>query len=124
MVLPRRQPLDDESEPLQPVFHAMDPATAGPRYGSGGCRTTVWKTYGQASARTIRYSDLRAPNPAPGFMIMRAEQRGPGYGPQVAAMHTLPHAAHLSSTARGPIQTPDVQRQKILKNYGEYRRQR
>ena len=36
------------------------------------------------------------------------EQWGPGYGPQVAAMHTLPHAAHLSSTARGPIQTPDV----------------
>ena len=33
MVLPRRQPLDDESEPLQPVFHAMDPAAAGPRYG-------------------------------------------------------------------------------------------
>ena len=39
---------------------------------------------------------------------MRAEQRGAGYGPQAAAMHTLPHAAHLSSTARGPIQTPDV----------------
>ena len=36
----RRQPLDDESEPLQPVFHAMDP-TAGPRYGSAadhGCK--------------------------------------------------------------------------------------
>ena len=44
---------------------------------------------------------------------MRAEQRGAGYGPQAAAMHTLPHAAHLSSTARGPIQTPDVQ----LKEY-------
>ena len=41
-------------------------------------------------------------------MKMRAEQRGAGYGPQAAAMHTLPHAAHLSSTARGPIQTPDV----------------
>ena len=52
-------------------------------------------------------------------MKMRAEQWGPGYGLQAAAMHTLPHAAHLSSTARGPIQTPDVQRQKILKNYGE-----
>jgi hypothetical protein len=108
MVLPRRRPLDDESEPLQPVFHAMDPATAGPRYGSGGCRTTVWKTRGNAPARAIRHPDLRAPNPAPGFMKMRAEQWGPGYGPQAAAMHTLPHAAQLSSTARGPIQTPDV----------------
>jgi hypothetical protein len=39
---------------------------------------------------------------------MRAEQRGAGYGPQAAAMRTLPHAAHLSSTVRGPIQTPDV----------------
>ena len=38
----------------------------------------------------------------------RAEQGGPGYGPQVAAMHTLPLAANLLSTARGPIQTPDV----------------
>ena len=36
------------------------------------------------------------------------EQWVPGYGPQAAAMHTLPHAAHLSSTARGPIQNPDV----------------
>ena len=109
MVLPRRRPLDDESERLQPVFHAMEKYFASfPRYGSGGCRTTVWKTYGQASARAIRYPDLRARNPAPGFMKMRAEQWGPGYGPQVAAMHTLPHAAHLSSTARGPIQTPDV----------------
>ena len=84
MVLPRRQPLDDEIERLQPVFHAMDPATAGPRYGSGGCRTTVWKTYGQASARAIRYPDLRARNPAPGFMKMRAEQGVAGYAPQVA----------------------------------------
>jgi hypothetical protein len=33
MVLPRRRPLYDEIEPLQPVFHAMDPAAAGPRYG-------------------------------------------------------------------------------------------
>ena len=110
MALSRRQPLDDESEPLQPVFHAMDPATAGPRYGSGGCRTTAWKTYGQASARTIRYADLRARNPAPGFMKMRAEQWGPGYGPQVAAMHTPPHAAMPCRYGRGPIQTPDVQR--------------
>ena len=109
MVLPRRQPLDDESRPLQPVFHAMEKYFASfPRYGSGGCRTTVWKTYGQAAARTIPHPDLRARNPAPCFMKMRAEQGGPGYGPQVAAMHTLPHAAHLSSTARGPIQTPDV----------------
>ena len=37
------------------------------------------------------------------------EQWGPGYGPQVAAMHTLPHAATLCRYARGPIQTPDVQ---------------
>ena len=36
------------------------------------------------------------------------EQWGPGYGPQVAAMHTLPHAATLCRYARGPIQTPDV----------------
>ena len=58
MVLPRRRPLDDESKRLQPVFHAMDPATAGPRYGSGGCRTTVWKTRGNAFPRTIRYPDV------------------------------------------------------------------
>jgi hypothetical protein len=116
MVLPRRRPLADESEPLQPVFHAMEKYfTSFPRYGSGGCRTTVWKTRGNAPARTIRYPDLRTPNPAPDFMKMRAEQRGPGYGPQAAAMHTLPHAAHLSSTARGPIQTPDVQRPEISK---------
>ena len=66
MVLPRRRPLDDESKRLQPVFHAMETYSASfPRYGSGGCRTTVWKTYGQAAARTIRYADLRARNPAP-----------------------------------------------------------
>jgi len=46
-------------------------------------------------------------------MKMRAEQRGAGYGPQAAAMHTLPHAAHLSSTARGPIQTPDVRLERM-----------
>ena len=62
----------------------MDPATAGPRYGSGGCRTTVWKTYGQAAARAIRYPDLQTRNPAPSFMIMRAEQGVAGYAPQVA----------------------------------------
>ena len=39
-----------------------------------------------------------------------AQQLGPGYGPQVAAMHTLPLAANLSSTACGPIQTPDVRK--------------
>ena len=92
-----------------------------PRYGSGGCRTTVWKTYGQASARAIRYPDLQARNPAPGFMKMRAEQWGPGYGPQAAAMHTLPHAAHLSSTARGPIQTPDVLLRNTMINEWCYR---
>ncbi len=36
------------------------------------------------------------------------EQAVPGYGPQAAAMHTPPHAAHLSSTARGPNQNRDV----------------
>ena len=36
------------------------------------------------------------------------EQWVPGYGPQAAAMHTLPLAAHLHRTARGPIQNPDV----------------
>ena len=81
----QRRPLDDESERLQPVFHAMEKYFASfPRYGSGGCRTTVWKTYGQAAARTIRYADLRARNPAPGFMKMRAEQGVAGYAPQVA----------------------------------------
>ena len=55
-----------------------------PRYGSGGCRTTVWKTRGNASARAILYPDLRARNPAPGFMKMRAEQGVAGYAPQVA----------------------------------------
>ena len=107
MVLPRRRPLDDEIERLQPVFHAMENISASfPRYGK--LSSTVWKTRRNAPARTIRYPDLRARNPAPGFMKMRAEQGGPGYGPQAAAMHTPPHAANLSSTARGPIQTPDV----------------
>ena len=41
------------------------------------------------------------------------EQWGPGYGPQVAAMHTLPHAATLCRYARGPIQTPDVRKKDI-----------
>ena len=48
------------------------------------------------------------------------EQWGPGYGPQVAAMHTLPHAAHLSSTARGPIQTPDVLLRNTMINEWRY----
>ena len=74
MVLPRRRPLDDESKRLQPVFHAMDPATAGPRYGK--LFSTVWKTYGQAAARAIRYPDLRARNPAPGFMINKEQNKG------------------------------------------------
>ena len=110
MVLPRRRPLDDEIERLQPVFHAMENISASfPRYGK--LISTVWKIYGQAAARTIRYSDLQARNPAPGFMKMRAEQGGPGYGPQAAAMHTLPHAANLCRYGRGPIQTPDVRRE-------------
>jgi hypothetical protein len=107
MALSRRQPLDDESEPLQPVFHAMEKYSASfPRYGK--LSSTVWKTRGNASARAIRYPDLQARTPAPGFMKMRAEQWGPGYGPQAAAMHTLPHAAMLCRYGRGPIQTPDV----------------
>ena len=36
------------------------------------------------------------------------QQWGPGYGPQAAAMHTFSLAAQLSSSARRPIQTPDV----------------
>ena len=36
------------------------------------------------------------------------EQGVPGYGPQVAAMHTPPHAANLFRYGRGPIQNPDV----------------
>ena len=41
-----------------------------PRYGK--LFSTVWKTYGQAAARAIRYPDLRTPNPAPS--LMRKEQ--------------------------------------------------
>ena len=37
------------------------------------------------------------------------QQWGPGYGPQAAAMHTFSLAAQLSSSARRPIQTPDVE---------------
>ena len=48
----------------------------------------------------------------PDHIIKNVEQGGPGYGPQAAAMHTLPLAAQVLSTARGPIQTPDV-RQKM-----------
>ena len=36
------------------------------------------------------------------------EQGVPVYDPQVVAMHTLPLAAHLSSTARGSCLNPDV----------------
>ena len=36
------------------------------------------------------------------------EQGVPVYDPQVVAMHTLPLAAHLSSTARGSRLNPDV----------------
>jgi len=83
MVLPRRRPLDDESKRLQPVFHAMETYSASfPRYGK--LFSTVWKTRGNASARAILYPDLRARNPAPGFMKMRAEQGVAGYAPQVA----------------------------------------
>jgi len=41
------------------------------------------------------------------------EQGVPGYGPQVAAMHTPPHAANLFRCGRGPIQNPDVGTQKM-----------
>ena len=83
MELPRRRSLDDESKPVQPVFHAMEKYFASfPRYGK--LSSTVWKTRGNAPARTIRYADLRARNPAPGFMKMRAEQGVAGYAPQVA----------------------------------------
>ena len=57
MVLPRRRPLDDESERLQPVFHAMEKYFASfPRYGK--LSSTVWKTRGNAFPRTIRYPDV------------------------------------------------------------------
>ena len=57
MALPRRRPLDDESERLQPVFHAMEKYFASfPRYGK--LSSTVWKTRGNAPARTIRYPDV------------------------------------------------------------------
>jgi hypothetical protein len=53
-----------------------------PRYGK--LFSTVWKTYGQAAARAIRYPDLRAPNPAPYFEMKDAEQSVPAYGAQGA----------------------------------------
>ena len=36
----------------------------------------------------------------------RAEQGAAGYDPQLVAMHTPPHAARLSSTARGSSPEP------------------
>ena len=76
MALPRRQPLDDEIERLQPVFHAMEKYFASfPRYGK--LSSTVWKTRGNAPARTIRYADLRARNPAP-ECEMKKEQNNVG----------------------------------------------
>ena len=36
------------------------------------------------------------------------QQGVPVYDPQVVAMHTIPLAAHLSSTARGSCLNPDV----------------
>ena len=38
----------------------------------------------------------------------KSEQGVPVYDPQVVAKHTLPLAAHLSSTARGSCLNPDV----------------
>ena len=45
--------------------------------------------------------------------IQESEQGVPVYDPQVVAMHTIPLAAHLSSTARGSRLNPDVQRPEI-----------
>ena len=39
---------------------------------------------------------------------MKSEQSVAGYDPQAAAMHTLPHAAHLLSTAVGRRLNRDV----------------
>ena len=39
---------------------------------------------------------------------MMFQQGVPVYDPQVAAMHTISLAAHLSSTARGSCLNPDV----------------
>ena len=77
-----------------------------PRYGK--LSSTVWKIWGRAPARATCYPEYRTPNPAPGDMILGAEQGGPGYGPQAAAMHWPPHAANAILTPGGPIQTPDV----------------
>jgi hypothetical protein len=80
----RRQRLWDEDQRLQPVFHAMEKYFASfPRYGK--LSSTVWKTRGNASARAIRYPDLRARPLAPKCeMKKRAEQGVAGYAPQVA----------------------------------------
>ena len=77
-----------------------------PRYGK--LSSTVWKTRGNAPARTILYADLRARNPAPRFMKMRAEQWGPGYGLQAAVMRWLPLATIAILTPGGSILTRDV----------------
>ena len=45
------------------------------------------------------------------------QQWGPGYGPQAAAMRWPPLAAMVFTTARGPIQTPDVQHREIFMKY-------
>jgi hypothetical protein len=49
------------------------------------------------------------------------EQGVPGYGPQVAAMHTPPHAANLFGYGRGPIQNPDVLLRNTMINEWCYR---
>ena len=115
MVLPRRQPLDDESKRLQPVFHAMEKYFASfPRYGSGGCRTTVWKTRGNASARAIRYPDLRARNPAPECEMKKEQNKA-----LLGTTHKLPlctpfrtvHTYRVQPVGRP--QNADVQRPEI-----------
>ena len=49
------------------------------------------------------------------------QQWGPGYGPQAAAMRWPPLAAMVFTTARGPIQTPDVLLRNTMKNEWCYR---
>ena len=53
-------------------------------------------------------------------MKLSEEKTSAGYGPQAAAMHLLPLAANLSSTACGPIQTPDVLLRNTMKNEWRY----
>jgi hypothetical protein len=51
--------------------------------------------------------------------MKRIEQWVSGYGPQVTEWHWLFLATIVYCMPRGPRLNPNVQRQKILKNYGE-----